>query len=150
MEKSIISGDVNRSLKTCLNGEITIFSFEHTFGSGELLDTVNQPITEIATFYFLPGITDEQIKEFDIAFKAMEKAVLAQPGNFGATAGHTVGLLRNPDIGVDVKAFIANAQWASLEAHVAFSQTPEFGEALGPLIPFLSGNAVSHVAFKKA
>lgn len=137
-------------LKPSVAGVPDVFTVQHTSGPGTFLDSVHNPITEIATFYFLPDTTDAKLKEFEQSFVALEKAVLAQPGQTTADAGPVVGTLKNPDIGVSVKAFIATVGWTSIDAHIAFTQTPEFSQSLGGLVPFLSGNADHHVQFAKA
>jgi hypothetical protein len=80
---------------------------QHQWGPGTFLDANQNPVTEIATFFFLPNIDDQQLGEFDQAFVSLEQAVAAQPGHVTSGAGHITGTVDNPDIGAPVKGFIA-------------------------------------------
>jgi hypothetical protein len=127
-----------------------VFSFKHSSDPGTFVDSTNKPVTEIATFFLLPEISDEKITEFNTAVGALEKIILAQPGQFGTRAGHGLELLYNADIGTEVKAVIATVNWESIEAHTTFTQKPDFNEILGTVVPFLSGSSIFHVRFEKA
>ncbi|KAF1999298.1 hypothetical protein P154DRAFT_577020 [Amniculicola lignicola CBS 123094] len=146
---SLTKGAAYAKLKPNLTGPPTIYTIKHLSGPGTLLNSTSNPLTEIATFFLLPSTTSSQLSEFNTAFKQLEAAVLAQPGQTTAAAGHVVGTLYNPAIEQDVKAFVATVGWRDMEAHIAFTQTPEFGTSLGALLPFLSGNADHHVALKR-
>lgn len=148
----LTKGDIyNTILKPSLTGVPSVFSVQHTSGPGTFLDTVHNPVTEIATFYFLPDTTDATYKDFEKSFAPLEKAILALPAQNQTTAaaGPVIGTLNNPDIGLSVRAFIATVGWTSVDAHIAFTQTPEFAQSLGGLVPYLSGNADHHVQFQK-
>ncbi|PVH97458.1 hypothetical protein DM02DRAFT_684881 [Periconia macrospinosa] len=147
----LTKGDIyNAILKPSLTGVPSVFSIQHSSGPGTFLDTVPNTVTEIATFYFLPDTTDAKLKDFEQSFVLLEKAILALPEQTTAAAGPVIGNLNNPDISLPVKAFIATVGWTSVDAHIAFTQTPEFAQSLGGLVPFLSGNADHHVQFQKA
>jgi hypothetical protein len=142
-------GAVQQLLNKSLSSTPQVLTMQHSTGPNTLLDTVHNPFVEIATFYFLPGITDAQLTSFDTAFVKLADAVRSQSSQYFADAGHVVGTVANPSIGANVKAFIAAVGWQSVAAHNAFAQSPQFASALGGLVPYLSGNTDHHVQFKK-
>lgn len=129
-----------------LSGAPSIFHVKLPQDEG-WLEPFEAEVTECINAYF-PETLDEAsyLKNKWSAF-VREVANIPNAGNKGMVGGFSIEPQTHQ--GVQGRMFAAFIGWPSVEAHLQFRNTEEFGKMIGMLKEGSTGVEVSHTAFKK-
>ncbi|KAJ4365539.1 hypothetical protein N0V83_008158 [Neocucurbitaria cava] len=114
------------------------------------LTPLSAPVTECINAYFPPSQSED---EYDTSFNTFRSKCGEIPNveADGLVGGWAEEKATHEKLGegVEGKLFAAFVGWPSVEAHMAFRKSEEFGKIIGYLRTGVKGLNVFHVAFKQ-
>ncbi|KZF24369.1 hypothetical protein L228DRAFT_237308 [Xylona heveae TC161] len=121
------------------------------------LSKTNSFVTEIATWYFPPTITETQQSEFEkhVADLCVEAAKIDGFVPGGTASGWGLEEIKNPktpegEEAQDVKSYTLFCAWENVDAHMRFRDTEGFKRTIAPLREKSAAVEMRHVAFGEA
>ncbi|KAH7341147.1 hypothetical protein BKA66DRAFT_434763 [Pyrenochaeta sp. MPI-SDFR-AT-0127] len=135
-------------LGTILGGPPFLFHVKLPAGGAADANPFTAPVTECVSAYFDPSQSEEEYNTNFNNFRS-EAAKIPNVEAIGLEGGWSVETHQHENLGegVDGKLFAAFIGWPTVDSHMAFRKTEDFGKIIGHLRGGTKGIKMWHVAF---